>query len=77
MALICLEMPVVEPVTVAEAKLHCRIDVEEDDTLVAALISTAREHLERISRPRVAMSAQRWLMVLDAWPSSARIELRP
>lgn len=77
MALICLEPPVVEPVTVAEAKLHCRIDVEEDDALVAALISTAREHLERISRPRVALSAQRWLMVLDAWPASSRIELRP
>ena len=77
MALICLEQPVVEPVTVAEAKLHCRIDVDEDDALVAALISTAREHLERISRPRVAMSAQRWLTVLDAWPASARIELRP
>lgn len=77
MALICLEPPVVEPVTLAEAKLHCRIDVDDDDALVGSLISTAREHLERISRPQVAMTAQRWLYVADAWPASATIELRP
>mgnify|MGYP001465362718 CR=1 FL=1 len=77
MALICLEPPVVEPVTLAEAKLHCRIDVDDDDALVASLISTAREHLERISRPRVAMTEQRWLYVTDAWPASDTIELRP
>lgn len=77
MALICLEPPVVEPVTLAEAKLHCRIDVDDDDVLVGSLISTAREHLERISRPQVAMTAQRWLYVADAWPASATIELRP
>jgi len=77
MALICLEPPVVEPVTLAEAKLHCRIDVDDDDVLVGSLISTAREHLERISRPQLAMTAQRWLYVADAWPASATIELRP
>jgi len=49
MALICLEPPVVEPVTLAEAKLHCRIDVDDDDVLVGSLISTAREHLEPVS----------------------------
>jgi uncharacterized phiE125 gp8 family phage protein len=77
MALICLEPPVVEPVTLAEAKLHCRIDVDDDDTLVASLISTAREHLEQISRPRVAMTAQKWLYVTDEWPADDTIELRP
>jgi uncharacterized phiE125 gp8 family phage protein len=77
MALICLEAPVIEPVTLAEAKVHCRIDVDEDDALVASLISTAREHLERMSRPRVAMTAQRWLHVADEWPTSDTIELRP
>lgn len=77
MALICLEPPVVEPVTLAEAKLHCRIDVDDDDALVGSLISTAREHLERMSRPQLAMTAQRWLYVADAWPASATIELRP
>lgn len=77
MALICLEAPVLEPVTLAEAKVHCRIDVDDDDALVASLISTAREHLEQTSRPRVAMTAQRWLYVADEWPTSGTIELRP
>ena len=77
MALICLEPPVVEPVTLAEAKLHCRIDIDDDDVLVAGLISTAREHLEQISRPQVAMTSQRWLYVSDTWPASDTIELRP
>lgn len=77
MALICLEAPVIEPVTLAEAKVHCRVDVDEDDTLLASLIAVAREHLERMSRPRVAMTAQRWLHVADEWPTSDTIELRP
>lgn len=38
--------PVVEPVTLAEAKAHCRIDGTTDDAYVATLIQTAREWVE-------------------------------
>ncbi len=38
--------PPVEPVTLDEAKLHCRIDVTADDDLIEALIQTARQYCE-------------------------------
>jgi uncharacterized phiE125 gp8 family phage protein len=42
--------PVEEPLTLGEAKLHLRMDHDADDTLIAGLISTAREHAEAFCR---------------------------
>lgn len=77
MALICVTEPVVEPVTLAEAKLHMRVDVSDDDTLIAALVKTAREYIELLTRPRVAMVTQTWRYVADTFPPSDTLELRP
>jgi len=38
--------PVVEPVSLSEAKGHCRIDIPDDDVQVAGLIGAAREYAE-------------------------------
>ena len=38
--------PAVEPLTVAEAKLHLRVDTAEDDTYIGTLITAAREWVE-------------------------------
>lgn len=77
MALICVAGPVVEPVTVAEAKQHMRVELDEEDALIGELISASREHLETTVRPRLAMLRQTWLWVSDRWPRSPWIELRP
>lgn len=66
MPLYLIAGPVAEPVTVADAKLHCRIDGDVEDTLVASLILAARLHIERSLA--VALIRQRWTLVLDAWP---------
>jgi uncharacterized phiE125 gp8 family phage protein len=42
--------PAEEPLTLGEAKLHLRMDHDADDSLIAALISTAREHAEAFCR---------------------------
>lgn len=37
---------VTEPVTLAEAKLWCKIDLSDDDSVITALITAARQQLE-------------------------------
>ena len=39
--------PVVEPVTVAEAKLYCRVSSAVEDALFAEMITQARESIEK------------------------------
>ena len=63
--------PAVEPVTLAEAKAHCRVDTTADDALIQSYITTAREWVEDyIDR---ALVTQQLVMKLDAFP--AEIEL--
>ena len=38
--------PTTEPVTLAYAKLHLRVDITDDDTLITNLIKAAREYAE-------------------------------
>lgn len=38
--------PVVEPVTLAEAKAHCRVDNTAEDALISSYIAMAREYVE-------------------------------
>lgn len=40
--------PASEPVSVAEARAHLRIDHEDDDQWIASAISASRAHIERI-----------------------------
>jgi uncharacterized phiE125 gp8 family phage protein len=63
--------PVVEPVTLSEAKAHCRVDASADDALIQGYITTAREWVEDyLDR---ALVTQQLVMKLDAFP--AEIEL--
>ena len=36
-------------ITLAEAKLHCRVDINDDDALIAQLINAAVNHVEQIT----------------------------
>jgi len=38
--------PAIEPVTLAEAKTHMRVDIADDDAFITSLITAAREHAE-------------------------------
>jgi uncharacterized phiE125 gp8 family phage protein len=37
------------PVTLPEAKLHCKVEINDDDALIVDLINTATKHVERIT----------------------------
>jgi uncharacterized phiE125 gp8 family phage protein len=77
MALVLITAPTVEPVSLAEAKAHLRVDIDDDDTLIGGLITTARTHLEGIARPKLAMISQTWEYIADTWPEGNTFELRP
>jgi len=58
--------PAGEPISLAEAKLHLRVDGGDDDPLIGSLITAARQAAETITG-RQLMTA-RWRLVLDAFP---------
>jgi uncharacterized phiE125 gp8 family phage protein len=58
--------PTVEPVTLAQAKLHCRVDFTDDDALITAYITAARQYAEKYTGR--AFFNQTWLRTLDFFP---------
>lgn len=73
MPLILTAGPAAEPVSLAEAKAHCRIDGDAEDTVIASLILAARMHIERSLD--LALIAQSWSLYLDRWPDAPWTEL--
>ncbi len=69
MSLQLVTPPAGEPVSLAETKLHLRVDFDEDDTLINGCIAAARQAAETITG-RQLISA-RWKLVLDAFPACA------
>jgi uncharacterized phiE125 gp8 family phage protein len=65
--------PTVEPLTLTETKRWLRVDHGDDDALISGLIKAARERIE--GRTGRAILAQTWRIVLDLWPSEARVTL--
>jgi uncharacterized phiE125 gp8 family phage protein len=65
--------PADEPVTLAEAKLHARIDTAADDALVGMLISAAREQAESLCQRTIALA--QWRLTLDRFPSAIALPM--
>jgi len=77
MPLTLARAPAIEPVTLSEAKAHCRIDGAADDAVLASLVTTSRLHIE--AALGLALVTQGWRLVRDAWPArdGVRLPLRP
>jgi uncharacterized phiE125 gp8 family phage protein len=56
--------PVAEALTLAETKAHLRLDMSDEDALVAGLIAVARDHLERSTG--LCLMTQGWRLYLDS-----------
>lgn len=73
--LMLVSPPSLEPVSLAETKLHLRVDGTSEDTLIGAKISAARELVEGFLGR--ALLAQTWRLSLDRTPSVLTLPLPP
>lgn len=66
--------PLSEPITLAEAKLHCKIDHYDDDELLIMLISAARQQAEtKLNRRLITQTLDAYF---DEFPSLYGCEIR-
>lgn len=62
-------------VSLAEAKLHLRVDASDDDTLISAYITAATELAEQATG--CAIMPQTWELTLDAFPAAFELTRVP
>ena len=55
--------PTAEPVTLEDAKAHLIVEHDEDDYLIASMISAARKHIE--ARCNRVLVRQKWRLYMD------------
>ncbi|HEY1066379.1 MAG TPA: head-tail connector protein, partial [Pirellulales bacterium] len=70
-----VEPPAAEPISLATAKLHCRVDSGEEDELLELAIAAAREYVESFTRR--ALVSQTLRLSLDVCPLRELILPRP
>lgn len=67
--------PVVEPIDLAAAKNHLRVDIGDDDNLILNSMRAARDYVEIMTG--LVMATQTWALYLDRWPRLDRFETWP
>lgn len=67
--------PAIEPVSLDEMKLHLRVDHSDEDTLIAALISAAREQAEAFTNR--AFIEQTLILRLNKFPEVIKLPRPP
>ena len=70
-----LTEPAVEPVTLSEAKAHCRVDTTADDYLITAYIRAAREWVSAYMDETLVHT--RYVMKLDSFPTEIELPRPP
>jgi uncharacterized phiE125 gp8 family phage protein len=65
-SLVRATQPAVEPVTLAEAKEHLRVDISTDDALISAIVKASREFCEEYLDRSLVYT--QWTMRMDAIP---------
>lgn len=73
MSLQLITPPAAEPVTLADAKLHLKVDTSDDDALITRLITAARARAEWHTGR--ALNTQGWILWLDGWPPCSVLEI--
>ncbi len=74
MSLVLTTPPLVEPLSLAEAKAHLRVTHVDDDTMISTLIVSARRRVEM--KTGLRLITQGWSQFMDCWPDGGMVELR-
>jgi uncharacterized phiE125 gp8 family phage protein len=70
-----LTQPTVEPVTLAEAKQHLRVDTSTDDAYISALVKAAREWVEEYLDRSLVYT--QWQVKTDSFPREFEVPRPP
>lgn len=73
MRLTLLNGPAAEPLELDDVKVHLRLDGNDEDALLASLITTSRQHVE--AALGLALITQAWRWQSDRWPNDGIVEL--
>ena len=73
MSLILTAPPAAEPLSLAQANAHLRVDSSAEDAFISSLIITSRLHIE--AALGLALISQSWAWTLDAWPERREVAL--
>jgi uncharacterized phiE125 gp8 family phage protein len=73
MSLQLITPPAAEPVTLADAKAHLKIETTDEDALITTLMTAARARAEWHTGR--AFITQSWILRLDAWPQDGIAEI--
>lgn len=65
------------PITLSEAKQHCRVDFADDDALITGLIGAALSEMEGPNGAGLALMPQEWKLSLDCFPRVIEIPMMP
>lgn len=71
MALTLLTPAEAWPVTLTEAKAHCRVTHSDEDTLITGLIKAATRHVEQ--NLSMSIAEQQWLLTLDEFADNIEL----
>jgi uncharacterized phiE125 gp8 family phage protein len=72
-----IDPPLVEPVTLAEAKAQLRVDFNDDDAIIGRLISTAVAFTDAKGALGKAMITQKWRQYVGTDPGVVRLLINP
>ena len=72
---ILLSGPAIEPLTLADAKQFIRVEHNDDDDVITALMAGSRIHVE--TQTRRALITQSWRLVRDVWPELGCVPVLP
>jgi hypothetical protein len=67
--------PMIEPISLDEAKQHLRVDIDAEDDLILSIISAARSRAEGYTG--LSLMPQKWMYAMDRFPVFRRTGTAP